>query len=70
MRCVLVYIEHTINVCVLCQKGIMQLTRNFREMLIMHVGLYFDSSAQGHNKIVSVESCFTADLERVFYCHH
>ena len=41
----------------------MQLTRNFREMLITHVGLYFDSSAQGHIKITSVESCFTADLE-------
>ena len=41
----------------------MQRTRNFREMLITHVGLYFDSSAQGHNKIVSVESCFAADLE-------
>ena len=42
----------------------MQLTRNFREMLITHVGLYFDdSSAQGHIKIASVESCFTADLE-------
>ena len=41
----------------------MQLTQNFREMLITHVGLYFDSSVQGHNKIASVESCFTADLE-------
>ena len=41
----------------------MQLTWNFREMSITHIGLYFDSSAQGHNKIASVESCFTADLE-------
>ena len=42
----------------------MQLAWNFREMLITHVGLYFDdSSAQGHIKITSVESCFVADLE-------
>ena len=43
----------------------MQLTQNFREMLITHVGLYFDSSAIGH-KIASVESCFTADKVNVF----
>ena len=40
----------------------MQLTWNFREMLITHVELHFDSSAQRH-KVASVESCFTADLE-------